>query len=148
MPEKITFSNGRTENVYGVPQLLLARLDTLPDFQIGVDDAVETVIDKQRLLEAAKSDLAYLLAFKDVRVPDGWKFSAEARAAGLVPRDGDEGRKVDYIEQEILTTGRDAMAAQAAMFALTDEEVNAAGALFRPCRFAKVCPFSPSRRKH
>jgi hypothetical protein len=148
MHEKITFSNGRTENVYSVPQLLLVKLDRLPEFKIGPDDDIETVIEKGERLDATKNDLAILLAFKDVQVPSGWKFPKEALSKGLHPREGDEGRRVDYVENEILTTGKDAMVAQAAMFALTDEEVRAAGALFRPCRFAKVCPFSQSRRKH
>ena len=147
MPEKVTFSNGRTENVYTVPQLLLARLDALPEYQIGADNEIDVVMQKQHDLEAAKSDLAYLLAFKDVKVPTEWEFPDEARAAGLDARDGIDGRKVDYIENEILTTGKDAIAAQAAMFALTDKEVDAAASLFRPCRFARICPFSKSRRK-
>lgn len=155
MPEKITFSNGRTENVYSVPPNLTGnikrQIENDPRFAITDDDTTDDVIrkgcerDDAVYKETRGAALAW--AFQDTKVPDGWQFPRIILEKGITPRDGDDGRLADYIEYGLLANAKDANLAGAVMAGLTEEDIGAASAGFRPCRFAAKCPFSKIRRK-
>ena len=130
MSERITFSGGQTENVYCVPQFMLADLETLPEYREVPADSPEVAEAKSEALAQAKERAGLLLAFQDTRVPKGWQFPKSALAEGLEPASGDDGRRYDHIRYGLLVTSRDIQAAQRIMWGLTNEEVRAAEATF------------------
>jgi hypothetical protein len=144
--KKVTFSNGKTETVYAVPGLMITDIAALPQYQVEADDTPEIVLEKERRAARAREDAAYLAAFADTVVPEGWEFPAFASRQGVLPREGEDGRKVDYIRYELLKTAGDIRQAEQAMTGLTQEEVEGIMAFFRPCRLARWCPFARRRR--
>jgi hypothetical protein len=145
--KKVTFSNGKTETVYAVPGMMLLDIAALPRHQVEAGDTAEIVLEKEKKAARAREDAAYLAAFADTVVPEGWQFPAFARRQGVEPREGEDGRKVDYIRYELLKTAGDIAQAEQAMGGLTQEEVEGVMAFFRPCRLARWCPFARRRRK-
>ena len=115
-----------------MPPYLIKRIEDLPEFQIdweAEDD--EQAKSKANALAQRKEDVAYLYAFEDWSVPRGWQFPESLRYGGVEPRDGDEGRKLDWIQYELLSSANDFAKAQRAMFGVTAEEVEAASKSFR-----------------
>ena len=145
--QKVTFSCGKTENVYVVPVLALADLDDLPEYKVADDDTAEDVKGKLEAVAQAKADTGYLAGFADTVVPDDWQFPGWALSQGLKPREGADGRKLDYIRYELLRQADDVRKAQRAMLGqLTPEEVGSAVKKFRPLRAARRL-FSARRRR-
>ena len=145
--KQITFSNGKTETVYAVPGMMLIDIADLPQYQVEEGDTAEIVLNKEKEAARAREDTAYLAAFADTVVPDDWQFPEFARQKGIVPREGEDGRKVDYIRYELLKTAGDISQAEQAMSGLTQDEVEGMMAFFRPCRLARWCPFARRRRQ-
>ena len=145
--KQITFSNGKTETVYAVPGMMLVDIGALPQYQVEEGDTAEIVLNKENEAARAREDAAYLAAFADTVVPEDWQFPEFAKRQGVQPREGEDGRKVDYIRYELLKTAGDISQAEQAMSGLTQDEVEGMMAFFRPCRLARWCPFARRRRQ-
>jgi len=136
----VTLSTGQTVQVSPVPPFALAEIERryTPAF---TGDAVE-----ERAAQASREKLvrevAWLMALPDVVAPDDWQFPRGLRYAGIAPREGDEGRILDYIEYGLLTTPGDIQAVQAVMYGadVTESDVHAAEAAF-PVDSGRTPPF-------
>jgi hypothetical protein len=142
--QKITFSCGKTETVYVVPQLAVQDLEELPEYTVENDDPQEEAKRKMLALAQAKADTNFLAAFQDTIVPDDWEYPKWARKP---PGQGEDGRKIDYIRYELLKLPGDIYKAQSAMLGeLAPAEVAAAEKKFRLIRLAQRL-LSPKRRR-
>jgi hypothetical protein len=73
------------------------------------------------------------MALPEVAVPNEWTFPEALRRVGIEPRTGDDGRRLDYIEYELLRSAQDVKAVQDVMYGpLGEQEVEAAVATFQP----------------
>jgi hypothetical protein len=131
----LTLQNGIALNVYPVPPFAMTAIEyahPLPED----DGSPEGHVAFQKALQARDKlgiETAWLMALPDVRVPEGWTFPAALRYAGVQPREGAEGLKLDYIEYELLRSSKDLQVVQAAMYeSITESEVQAAESTFRP----------------
>ena len=145
--QKVKFSCGRTETVYVVPVLAIEDLDQLPEYKVGETDTAEQAAAKLQALAQRKADTYYLAGFADAEIPDDWQFPDWALAQGLQPREGETGRKLDFIRYELLRKADDVIMAQAAMQGeVAPEEVAAAEKKFRFSDIARRL-FTPKRRR-
>jgi hypothetical protein len=129
---KVTLSTGQEIEVLPVPPFALAAIDTahpVPE-NLSPEEARTALATRERIA----SEAAWLLALPDIEVPESWEFPRGLRYAGLQPREGQEGRLLDYIEYALLATHEDAEQVQRVMYgaALMEEEIAAAEATFRP----------------
>jgi hypothetical protein len=130
MGTRVTFSNGRTEEVQPVPPLAISVIGAqhpIPE-NLDADETQAAMAARERLINEA----AWLMALGHVEVPEDWQFPRGLTYAGIKPREGDEGRVLDYIEYGLLATTEDLEKVQVAMYgdALTEAEVDAAAAIF------------------
>jgi hypothetical protein len=121
---KVTFSNGRIENVYPVPPFALAIVAAM--FPADGDPA--TIAAR----EQKQRETAWLIGFQGLAVPEDWQFPEGLRYAGIEPRAGEQGRLLDYIEYGLLLRDADIAKTQAVMYGetVTEEEITAAEAVF------------------
>jgi len=115
---EITFSNDETHRVRAVPPAAIRVV-----FRAYADDP-----EMQR---AMANDFPLLYAFDELSVPEGWQLPEAFSYAGVQPRDGKSGRKLDYIEYVLLATESDNTQIQRAMFGdVTEEDIQAAAETF------------------
>lgn len=140
---QLTLSNGQTITVYPVPPFALMAVEARypdpppPDVEADTDSqawrdwyARQQAIVEER--DQARSDAALLIAFRDVEVPEGWRFPAYLTRAGLSERPGEDGRLLDYVRYVLLESGADIRAIKAVMYGrLTEQEVEASADTFR-----------------
>lgn len=120
----VTLSNGMTVKVKTVPPFAMAAIEAaLPP----MDEMAGRAATRARLSREA----AWLLALPDVEVPEDWNFPPGLSYAGVDPREGEEGRKLDYIEFALLAQAQDIENVQQVMYGeLTEDEVSAAEDMF------------------
>lgn len=148
--KEITLSSGETVTVYPVPQkvydLLVVKYPypPIPIIEISGEDTATgepmrmakssdpdynrqcAEIDQRRMEEWG--EVQFLWALRDVEVPDGWKpplASIQYILPDWEPRQGEMGRKLDYIEWGLLQNPGDVTRVQRAINELggIDEEV-------------------------
>jgi len=126
----VGLSCGEKITVYPVPPFVFSNIEATHPLPQGVDSAelARAAVLRDQLIQ----DTAFLLALKDISVPADWKFPEVLQYANLHPREGEAGRKLDYIEYELLLTPEDVTQVTAAMYggALTEAEIGAAEAVF------------------
>ncbi len=107
-------------DVYPVPPFALTNVEAV--------NRDKTPAEREHLIR----ETAWLLALPTVTLPADWQFPAALQYAGINPRSGDVGRKLDYIEYALLATGEDVRIVQMAMYgALAEDEIGAAEDSFR-----------------
>lgn len=129
MPE-VTLSNGDTVTVQPVPPFTLTVAEArhpIPE-NLDAEETRAAMAERERVLR----EVAWLVAFEDLQVPDDWSFPRGLQHAGTEPREGDEGRLLDYVEYSLLKTPSDIQQVQKVMYgeALTEAEVDAAASAF------------------
>lgn len=123
--KEVTLSNGQTLAVESVPPFALGEVSRrIPASAPEAEEA----------RAALAREVAWLMALPTLSVPEEWKFPRGLIHAGIQPRDGENGRILDYIEYELLRTHQDIADVQSAMYgtAITEEEISAAEATFQP----------------
>ncbi len=127
--QEITLSNGRVVRVCPVPPFALSAVEEKFPLPAEDDSALVTAVLARR--ERAVRDVAWLCALPDVAVPDDWRFPVALNYAGVEPRPGELGRKIDYIEYELLASTEDVTRVREAMWGvLSEADVAAAEATF------------------
>ncbi len=125
----VELSHGPVE-VQPVPPFLYANIEAAHPIpaQLDPEAAAQALAARERL----QRETAWLVALAAVTPPAGWRFPAALAYAGLQPREGEAGRKLDYIEYALLATAEDVQRVQAVMYggALTEAEIGAAEAAF------------------
>jgi hypothetical protein len=137
----VTLSTGQSLAVQPVPPFALAEIErryAAPHDTLASEDPAARA-SREKLTR----EVAWLLALPDVVTPEDWQFPRALRYAGIEPRDGDEGRLLDYIEYALLVTPGDIQAVQAVMYgaALTEDDIGAAEAVF-PADCGRTPPFT------
>ena len=137
---KVTLHDGQALEVLPVPGAALSHIeDAHPLPEVGeVADA--TAAERVAFRDAVNAQReaitagAWLLALPQVQPPAEWRFQEELTYVGLKPRAGEVGRKLDYIEYELLRHVDDLKAVRAVMYGadLSEGEVNATAATFPP----------------
>lgn len=139
--EKITLSNGVEVQVYPVPPFALSAIEARysePEMPEGDRESLEwrrwvsELRQARAQREQAVTEAALLVALRDVELPEGWRLPEAFRLAGFQEREGERGRRLDYVQYELLIAPGDLVAVQSAMYGstLTEEEVKAAEATF------------------
>ena len=141
--EKITLSNGVEVQVYPVPPFALSAIESqYPDPEMPMPKMEQDSPEWRRWVsemqqarerrEQAITEAALLVALRDVELPEGWRLPEAFRLAGFQEREGERGRRLDYIQYELLIAPGDLVAVQNAMYGstLTEGEVEAAEATF------------------
>jgi len=140
MSESVTLCNGQILTVQPVPPFALAEIErryTPASATAASEDPAARLAREQITRE-----VAWLLALPDVTVPADWQFPRALRYAGIEPREGEEGRLLDYIEYGLLLTPADIQAVQAVMYGdVTEDEIGAAEATF-PVDGRRDAPFA------
>ena len=110
------------------PPVVTSETVTGETISMSIDDDPDylaAVADRDKRVSDAASELILLLTLKDVDVPDGWN-TDEYRDEFLYidpdwkPREGAVGRKLDYIEYDLLAAPKDFALIQA----FTSDAVN------------------------
>jgi hypothetical protein len=129
---KVTLSTGQEIEVLPVPPFALAAVKAAhpPPTNLEPAELAEALATQERLTR----EVSWLIALPDVEVPEDWEFPRGLRYAGIHPREGEEGRRLDYIEYRLLITHEDLVQVREVMYGavLSEEEIAAAEATFRP----------------
>lgn len=139
--QTVTLSTGQSVAVQPVPPFALAEIERryTPAYATAATEDPAARASREKLAR----EVAWLMALPDVAVPDDWQFPRALRYAGVEPREGDEGRLLDYIEYGLLVTPGDIQAVQAVMYgsALTEDDIGAAETTF-PADGGRETPFT------
>lgn len=63
--------------------------------------------EAQRRRDVAVDEAWYLLGLRDVEPPAAWVFPHALELLGIAPREGEKGRRLDYIQYVLLENGED-----------------------------------------
>lgn len=117
---RVTFSAGSTHEVRSVPPLAMREL-------------YRRHHDEQETLERLLREVPLLIGLQGLPVPKDWQFPQALGYAGIAPREGQEGRLLDYIEYHLLATKEDLDALNQALFGeISEAEIADAEATFCP----------------
>lgn len=127
---KVKLTNGVVITVEPVPPFALNAVERRFTALVS-GDSPESYAARDSMEQMIK-EAAWLMAIKDVEVPDSWNFPRGLLYAGVQPREGDDGRLLDYIEYGLLLTPADVQAVQAVMYDsnLTGDELSEAEETF------------------
>lgn len=125
----VTLSDGQAVNVKSVPPFALAVVAAKFPVPDGEKKEIAIALAEQ---ERRQREVAWLIAFEGLAVPEEWQFPDGLRYVGIEPRAGEKGRLLDYIEFGLLQTSADVSKVQTVMYdsAVTEEEIEAAEAVF------------------
>jgi hypothetical protein len=127
---KVKLTNGIVITVEPVPPFALNAVERRFVALVSGDSPESNAA--RASMEQMIKEAAWLMAIKDVVVPDDWTFPRGLRYAGVQPREGEDGRLLDYIEYGLLLTASDVQAVQAVMYdaSLTGDELSDAEETF------------------
>lgn len=129
--DELTLSNGQRVRVLPVPPCALAAIESR--FPLPETQDMERFRAAMEARSTALRETGWLMALPEVVVPSEWAFPEALRRVGIEPRTGDDGRRLDYIEYELLRSAEDVRAVQDVMYGpLGEQEVEAAVATFQP----------------
>ncbi len=141
----VKLTSGIVVKVLPVPPFALAEVERHFVFADRLEGEEAEAAQSARALMVREA--AWLMALPDVEVPEDWVFPRGLRYAGVQPREGEEGRLLDYIEYGLLLTSGDVQAVQATMYesSLTGEELGIAEATFQTDSGRETYPAYPTR---
>jgi hypothetical protein len=159
MGKQVKLFNGKMVVVHPVPPFVLSVVEAqypMPEPPNVAQDEDETAWRawhaESRRVEAARdtarNEAALLVALRDVELPEDWTFPLALTMAGIEARDGERGRRLDYIQYELIQTPHDLAEIQAQMFigCVLEEEVQAVGDTFRDSVRGETAPGDSARR--
>lgn len=135
----VTLDSGEQIPVHPVPAFALAEVESHyrveappPPDSSERQDWEQQAVEVARQREAAVTEAVLLIALRDVPTPDDWEFPDYLRNAGVTPREGERGRRLDWLQYGLLVTPRDiAEVARAAVATpVRDDAIQSALAMF------------------
>lgn len=128
--DEITLSNGRRVRVLPVPPFAISAVESR--FPLPETDDHERFRQALEARAAAVRETGWLMALPEVTVPSDWTFPDALERIGIHAREGEVGRRLDYIEYELLRSTDDVKAVLDIMHGpLGEQEVAQAVATFQ-----------------